>query len=251
MHKSPTDPLKLRLIGIGTCFRRLLCAVSLAHLSDDFAAHLLPGGQLGVGVHGGLDTIVQLSRAMLESYITRPLSAGLPPSHAMLLLDLTNMFNAVSRESARSALADHDTFRSLLPLFDLLYDTANACWYRTPDSDWSVFSQHEGFAQGCPLSPVFAALVLNLVLPQLNRELDARTSARGLPRTDSLSYLDDTGIFLPFRRHFLLLGTPLYLRSPTRHFYQLRQNSPSYFYYWRLSHATPCTIRRHCPHRGP
>ena len=198
LHKSPTDPLKLRPIGIGTCFRRLLCAVSLAHLSDDFAAHLLPGGQLGVGVHGGLDTIVQLSRAMLESYITRPLSAGLPPSHAMLLLDLTNMFNAVSRESARSALADHDTFRSLLPLFDLLYDTANACWYRTPDSDWSVFSQHEGFAQGCPLSPVFAALVLNLVLPQLNRELDARTSARGLPRTDSLSYLDDTGIFLRF-----------------------------------------------------
>jgi hypothetical protein len=116
----------------------------------------------------------------------------------MLLLDLTNMFNAVSRESARSALANHDTFRSLLPLFDLLHDTANACWYRTPDSDWSVFSQHEGFAQGCPLSPVFAALVLNLVLPQLNRELDARTSARGLPRTDSLSYLDDTGIFLRF-----------------------------------------------------
>jgi len=197
LHKSPTDPLKLRPIGIGTSFRRILCAVSLAHLSTDFAAHLLPGGQLGIGVHGGIDTIVHLCRAMLESYISRPLSANLPPSHVMLLLDLTNMFNSVSRESARATLAKHDVFQSLLPLFDLLYDDANTCWHLNPDSDWSRFFQHEGFAQGCPLSPVFAALVLNIILPQLNHELAACTSQRDMPRTDTLSLLDDTSVFLP------------------------------------------------------
>ena len=202
LHKSTTDPLKLRPIGIGTCFRRLLCTISLAHLTNDFAAHLLPGGQLGVGIHGGIETIVHLSRTMLEQYISRPLAAGTAPSHAMLLLDIVNMFNSISRESVRHELARNPPFSCLLPLSDLLYDDANACWFLTPDSMWSSFHQFEGFAQGCPLSPVFAALGRHLILPDINADIAARTTARRLRRSDSLSYHDDTNHFL---RHLDLM----------------------------------------------
>lgn len=51
LHKSTTDPHNLRPIGIGTALRRLLCTISLHHLNDNFAAHLLPGGQLGINAH--------------------------------------------------------------------------------------------------------------------------------------------------------------------------------------------------------
>ena len=89
-------------------------------------------------------------------------------------------------------------FSCLLPLFDLLYDDTNACWFLTPDSLWSSFQQFEGFAQGCPLSPVFAALVLHLVLTCINQDIADRTNARHLCCSDSLSYHDDTNQFLRY-----------------------------------------------------
>jgi hypothetical protein len=165
-------------------------------------------------VHGGIETIVHLSRAMLESYISRPLAAGQAPSHAFCFLDIENMFNAISRETVRRELDRHDAFRCLLPLFDLLYDQPNACWFRTPSSAWDSFQQFEGFAQGCPLSPCFAALAFFVILLQINKETAQRTTARGQPRTDSLSYHDDTqhplryADILWYLRRFHEIGSP-------------------------------------------
>jgi hypothetical protein len=71
----------------------------LAHLTDDFASNLLPGSQLGIGIHSGIKTIVHLSQIMLKSYISCPLAANTSPTHAMLLLDIIKMFNAISCKS--------------------------------------------------------------------------------------------------------------------------------------------------------
>jgi hypothetical protein len=87
LHKDPTNLVKLCPLGIGFSWRRLLASTILKHLSSDFAAYLLPQGQLGVGVPGGLDTIVHLTRAAIESHIADLQAAGCSPTHALLLLD--------------------------------------------------------------------------------------------------------------------------------------------------------------------
>jgi hypothetical protein len=76
---------------------------------------------------------------MLKNYISHPLSANLPLTLAKLLLDIINMFNAISRESTIDLLKSHETFSCLLPLFDLLYDNANTCWFLIPNHLWSYF----------------------------------------------------------------------------------------------------------------
>jgi hypothetical protein len=105
LHKSATDLLELHPIDINsTCLHCLIFTISLAHLSNDFAAHLLPGGQVGISIHGSIITIVHLSCLMLKTFISCPLSANLPPTHAMLLLDIFNMFNVISSESSSKAM---------------------------------------------------------------------------------------------------------------------------------------------------
>jgi hypothetical protein len=148
------------------------------------------------------------------------------PTRAHVLLDIINMFNAVSREACRSALEEHDEFRALLPLFDLLYSSNNLCWYRKPDGTFATFEQAEGFAQGCPLSPFFASIVLHILLTNLNSELRSRALTRRVNKTfpgdDNLgslaqtkSFIDDTTILLPycditwFLSTFAKLGEPL------------------------------------------
>lgn len=216
LHKDKTDLSKLRPIGVGTAYRRLMGSIIMRHMSHDFASYLTPQGQLGVGIRGGLDTLVHLTQVMLDKYITSLQKQGKSPTHALLLLDITNMFNAVSRESARATLLKHPAFRKLVPFFDLLYSEPNRCWYRRPNGTWTFFLQHEGYAQGCPLSPVFASLVLHEVLVIINKELAERATERG--DNDDISfiaaYFDDCQSFLKyidllwFILRFIQLGAP-------------------------------------------
>jgi hypothetical protein len=150
----------------------------------------------------------------------------LAPTRALLMLDITNMFNAVSRDACRSVLERNDKFQPLLPLFDMLYSKPNLCWYRKPDGTFATFDQEEGFAQGCPLSPLFASLVLNILLTEINKELRTRAAIRfadhSYPGDDNLgslaqtkSYIDDTNLALAYRdlkwflTRFAELGAPL------------------------------------------
>jgi hypothetical protein len=100
------------------------------------------------------------------------------------------------------------------------------CWHCTPEGTFSAFSQAEGFAQGCPLSPLFASLVLCELLTDLNEELRGRSKTcltnHSHPGDDNLgslsqtkSHVDDTNMLLPcrdmswFLRKFTALGEPL------------------------------------------
>jgi hypothetical protein len=63
------------------------------------------------------------------------------------------------------------------PLFAILRSKPNLCWCRKPDGTFAAFTQEEGFALGCPLSPFFARLVLNVLLtPAINADLCTQAS---------------------------------------------------------------------------
>ena len=136
------------------------------------------------------------------------------------------MFNAISRHAARHELLQHQQLSSLIPFFDFLYDHDNTVWYKTPQGLYSSFLQQEGFAQGCPLSGLLAALVLIQVLRPINRALKARATRRKNtnqgPNDDgkgsvaaTKSIVDDTGVCLTyvdlpwFLKEFQRLGKPL------------------------------------------
>jgi hypothetical protein len=227
-HKDPNDLTKLRPIGIGTAYRRIVGALITATFSADFATFLLPQGQMGIAVHGGIDFLIHSAQTQLDHYIQQPLANGQHPHRALLLLDIENMFNETSREAAKEVLLSKPQFRSLLPYFDLMYGEANHCYFRTPQGDQDFFLQNEGFPQGDPLASILSCLVLHRLLEQLNARAHTRAQLRLAtknPGDDGLgsqaatsSFIDDTFAYLtyedllPFILDFKELGAPLGIR---------------------------------------
>lgn len=220
LHKDPNNLAKLRPLGIGSSLRRVACTAAAHALRDTFAQHFVPAGQYGVRLSGGIVFALHTTTLQIERYVEQP-----NPSRALLMLDITNMFNAVSRDACRHELTKHPSLQPLLPLFDLLYARSNHCKYHDPLGQSAHFLQHEGFAQGCPLSPAFACIVLTAATRPLNAELRERAAARLLnndPGDDGLgsvaatsSIMDDTSIVISypdlpwFVNRIATLGAPL------------------------------------------
>jgi len=133
------------------------------------------------------------------------------------------MFNAVSRERLREIISKKSP--TLEAYADLIYDGAGETFVRLEDGRWHIIPVMEGFSQGCPASPVFAALVLHDILSQIQPQLDNRAAQRkaagdlgddGHGSTGfSLGYVDDVNAVLHhqdvdfFLRQFKILGEPL------------------------------------------
>jgi hypothetical protein len=64
-----------------------------------------------------------------------------------------------------------ENYPELFPFIDVLYGDTNTSHFLYPNGEWGAFSQTEGFTQGCPLSPILAALVLNTVLEAVDKKL--------------------------------------------------------------------------------
>lgn len=151
------------------------------------------------------------------------LRPDLLPTRVLVSLDIRNMFNSVSWERCREILEDR--FPRLVPFFDLLYEPDNLCQYIDETGEWGSSPQEEGFAQGCPLSPAFSALVLHEILLQIDRELMIEAKKR-LKKGDKgdygfgsithlLAFINDTSAVVPYQdvelfcRCFAKLGKPL------------------------------------------
>jgi hypothetical protein len=160
LHKDPQNLDKLRPIGIGTALRRITAAALMTQLGTTIAETLLPHGQLGIAISGGLDFICHSTQAQIEMFMPTPHQS----SRALVCLDIENMFNAISRQACRHQLTTTPQLQTLLPFFDLLYSNPNTCWHKSPSTHYDNFPQWEGFAQGCPLSGAFADIVLATVL---------------------------------------------------------------------------------------
>ena len=254
LHKDMNNLERLRPIGIGTAIRRVAAKTALVHLTDAIQPLLLKGGQYGIQVPGGVDFVAQTTAMAVRQYIdrnptttdssttstttenrtttTNPSTPSTttdsrtrPPSRALVMLDLTNMFNNVSRTEARKVLLEHDETTPLVPLFDLLTQHTCKQWYFDENKQAKFLRQEEGFPQGCPLSPLFSCLVLLALTNKLNKEQAKRAQQRqrnNNPHDDEMggvghtaSIMDDTSVCLPhcdvpwFLKRFEALGQPL------------------------------------------
>ena len=144
-------------------------------MKDKFATHLLPHNY-AVGVNGGMDFIIKAMQLSIEHSIITPQDNDQLPTRAALFIDLTNMFNQVSREELFNIIHTH--FPELTPLTTLIYDSPSHVHYKWNSTSWKSLPMQEGVNQGCPLSSTFAALILNRVLQPLDDILRKRAQAR-------------------------------------------------------------------------
>ena len=76
------------------------------------------------------------------------------------------MFNNISRKKLFHIIEEDYTE---LPAFThILYDSPGKVHYRWEDGSWLTISMEEGVNQGCPLSSLFATLVLLRIICPLN-----------------------------------------------------------------------------------
>jgi hypothetical protein len=145
--------------------------------------------------------------------------AGHLPSKILLSLDLINTFNNMSRRECRNIL--RRDFPDLLSIFDNMYQRATKVWTTLPDGTAHVLLMIEGFSQGCPLSSIFAALILHEILKEVKTTHDARrvgknrTQGKGGAEIMPIAFMDDTNILLPiedvewFLKRVTKLGAPV------------------------------------------
>jgi hypothetical protein len=221
-QRRPAELPPIRPINIPSAIRRIAAISVLFLLRGKFASTLLPLNY-AFGVHGGVDFITTTVRLGVEKYISTPERENQLPSRSLVSLDIRNMFNAVSREKLLSIIS-HD-FPELEAFADLLYLEPGCSKVKRSDGTWTDIPVCEGFSQGCPASPLFAALVLNHILQKCHRDLSLRASrrfAQGLSHDDGqggapiiLGYVDDVNSLLPtedvefFLLKFKEYGEPL------------------------------------------
>ena len=222
LEKDPDDKTKLRPLGVPSAIRRIAAIIVIKQYSATFAEHILPFNY-AIGISGGCDVIVKTLQLAVDKYIIDKENNNELPSRCLVSLDIRNMFNAISRERLREVIAEK--FPSLEPFADLIYDGAGETFVKLEDGSWTVIPVVEGFSQGCPASPVFAAIVLNEILTVLQSELNniaAQRLANGDKGDDGLgslglilAYVDDVNSLLHhddvgyFMRRFVELAEPL------------------------------------------
>ena len=211
LHKSPTDPTKLRPLGIPTAIRRIIASHVARTLKGKFASHLLPYNY-AVGIPDGSSFVIKAMQLSIEKYIDIPQKNGDLPSRAAIFFDLTNQFNSVSRQEFFHVIATH--FPELLPLTLLFYDNPMMVHHKWEDGSWRQLMMKEGVSQGCPLSPLFASFVVARLIEPIDKLLRERAAERlrnGDPGDDGfggishlLGYVDDISscVYLP-DLHFL------------------------------------------------
>ena len=204
LQKDANDLTKLRPLGIPAAIRRITASMIVYKFKSDFAEYLLPFNY-AVGISGGLDLITNTIRMGVEKYISTPEDNFELPSRALISIDIRNMFNAVSREKLREIIRLH--FPTLEEFADLLYDDFGKVFAKKEDGSWLEIAVEEGFAQGCPISPIFGALVLGVILKKVHADLDKQVANRIATNvmgddnkggeTITMAYIDDVNCLVP------------------------------------------------------
>ena len=128
-----------------------------------------------IGTPNGTNLIINNTmQVQVEKYISLPQSTDTLPSRAAVFFDLTNQFNSVSREAFFKVITD--SLPDILPLTTLFYEQAGTVHHKWVDGTWRTLLMEEGVSQGCPLSPMFASLVVANLLQPLDIKLYERAA---------------------------------------------------------------------------
>ena len=175
--------------------------------TKDSASEFLSPNQYAIGLSSGMEIVTQTMQTHTSRFIQKPTSDPSPPSRAILILNLKNMFNSVSMKKSREIIYKH--FPHLLPLFDILYFEDTRCWYRKPDGTRDFILRKEGSSQGCPFAAFLACLVLDDIIKRIDSDLHTRAHARKTNNSISddgmgtravvMSYIDDTTVSIGFQ----------------------------------------------------
>ena len=172
-----------------------------------------------------MDFIIKAMQLSIEHHIIN--------GQAAVFVDLTNIFNLVSREELFEIIDTH--FPELTPLTTLIYEAPADVHFKWKTSSWKSIAMQEGVNQGCPLSSTFAALVMNRVLQPIDKLLRQRANERlknGDPGDDGyggithlFAWVDDLSSTIPHIdiKFFLDPRPPETCRQRTRLLHQPRK----------------------------
>ena len=130
-----------------------------------------------------------------------------PTFPGAVFFDLTNQISSVSRELYFKVIVD--SFPKILPLITIFYEQVGTVHHKWADGTWHTLLLEEGIRQGCPLSPMFALLVVANLLQPLDikfklRERAATRRHNSDPGDDVfggithlLGYVDDVSACIP------------------------------------------------------
>ena len=107
--------------------------------------------QLSVGVRCGGEAIPRLVQTWLEAH----------PTHAAVLLDITNAFNSVSRKAIFAELNAVPAFRCLIPMVRSFYEHEGDLWYASDTGSAARLGSAEGTQQGDPLAGALFAIAIH------------------------------------------------------------------------------------------
>jgi hypothetical protein len=129
-----------------------------------------------VGTLNGTNLIINTMQQQVEIYISLPQSTGCIPTHAAVFFDLKNQFNSISRKAFFNVISK--SFPEMLPLTTLFYKHAKTVHHKWANGTWCTLLMDKGISQGCPLSPIFASLVITNLLQPLDIELRKKVTTR-------------------------------------------------------------------------
>ena len=164
--EAPVPKPKLRPIAIGCALLRLAEKSYATQMKEVFRRHLMPL-QFGVAVPGGLNLWSTVVEAMLQDN----------PNSVFLGIDLTNCFNAMSRDHLIDECLQHAELRPLARHIAGTYPPGMLAWVRVEEA-WAAVNFQSGCAQGRPLSAALAGILLGLALKAAKL---AMATAAGLP----------------------------------------------------------------------
>ncbi|GKE83498.1 auxilin-like protein, partial [Tanacetum coccineum] len=164
---TPLTPLVkpgggLRLIAVGTVWRRLVSKVASSSVGDSISTYL-QDFQFGVGVPGGCEAVLHSMNRLIEA-------KGDEVGLSMLLVDFKNAFNLVDM----SVLLHETRARcpSIAPWVEFCYSQPARLYY-----DDIILWSCQGVQQGDPLGPLLFALALHPLVHTINQSCELTLQA--------------------------------------------------------------------------
>ncbi len=110
LNKDPTDPSKLRPLGIPTAIRRLIATHVARTFKKKFVYHLFPYN-FAVGIEDGANFVVKAMQLAVEKYIDTPQQTNRLPTYQLApRFSSTSLINSTQYRDRNSSTSSERTF---------------------------------------------------------------------------------------------------------------------------------------------